>query len=423
MPTSVSVDNAPSAGTSCDWEDMSVSAMELGLYAPSRAAVRKWPQELKDKRKTELHNHRASRFRNKKASENVAMQQERRCLERELENRIGELRHTDVGRDIEGVPQVQRELQRLVLEREDLREESVALRQEITQRLKFREVVQSATNKLAVENFSPDGSEQASDVTVRYVDSTWLPVQEQAGRWVHFTNEKPSFFFFPFSGHEIDTVLRLHDSKASTVSEKLILFGKFLGWSVHHGTLLQDKKWHLDRFSKRVERSFDSLLNGMYHNDGTCIWPIMPTARDLGVTAEFDFQTTQKLDDSSSVIMRSVSGNLHFRYMGVIHRAQIQLQDDGKRALKFYYVVGDSKANARSRAADTTSQGDVCWITDERGFSLTLAEVDGASVDVSFDSLTCLNSEQNAFTNFIMLGHMATRWEQLVMLSNLLKFE
>ncbi|KAL4106401.1 hypothetical protein PRIC1_004452 [Phytophthora ramorum] len=401
---------------------MSVTALELNLSTPSRATVRKWPQELKDRRKMELHNIRMSRFRNKKTSENIVMQQEHRRLERELENRIGELRRTGVGRDTEGVPQVQRELQRLVLEHEDLREESVALRQEITQRLKFREVVQSATNKLAVESFSPDGSEQASDVTVRYVDSTWLPVQEQAGRWVHFTNGKPSFFFFPFLRHEIDTVLRLHDSKASTVSEKLILFGKFLGWSVHHGTLLQDKKWHLDRFSKRVERSFDSLLNGMYRNDGTCIWPIMPTARDFEVTAEIDIQTTQILDDTSSVIMRSYSGDFHFRYMGVVHRAQIQLQDDGKRVLKFYYVIGDSEANARSRAADTTSQDDVCWITDERGFSLTLAEVDGASVDVSFDGLACLSSKQSAFTHFIMFGHIVTRWEHLMMFSNLLKF-
>ncbi|KAL4158878.1 hypothetical protein PRNP1_004652 [Phytophthora ramorum] len=420
MPTLVSVDNAPSAGTSCNWDDDSVTALELDLYAPSRAAVRKWPQELKDKRKTELHNQRALRSRNKKTSENAAMQQERRRLERELENRISELRRTGVGRDTEGVPQVQRELQRLVLEREDLREESVALRHEITQRLKFRRVVQSATEKLAVENFSPSGSEQASDVTVRYIDSTWQPVQEQAGRWVHFTNGKPSFFYFPFSRHEIDTVLRLHDSKASTASEKLILFGKFLGWSVYHGTLLQDKNWHLDRFSKRVERSFDSLLNGMYRNDGTCVWPIMPTARDFEVTAEIDIQTTQKLDKNSSVVMRSVSGNLHFRYMGVIHRAQIQLLDDGKRVLKFYYVVGDSKANERSRAADTMSQDDVRWITDERGFSLTLAEVDGASVDVTLDSLAYLDGTQNAFINFIMLGHMATRWEQLVLLSNLL---
>ncbi|KAL4174428.1 hypothetical protein KRP22_006366 [Phytophthora ramorum] len=401
---------------------MSVTALEFNLSTPSRATVRKWPQELKDKRRMKLRNKRMSRFRNKKASENVVMQQERRRLERVLENRIGELRRTGVGRDTEGVPQVQRELQRLVLEREDLREESVALRHEITQRLKFRRVVQSATNKLAVENFSPDGSEQENDVTVRYIDSTWQPVQEQAGRWVHFSNGKPSFFFFPFSRHDIDTVLRLHDSKASTASEKLILFGKFLGWSVHHGTLLQDKNWHLDRFSKRVERSFDSLLNGMYRNDGTCIWPIMPTARDFEVTAEIDIQTTQKLDDSSSVIMRSYSGDFHFRYMGVIHRAQIQLLDDGKRVLKFYYVVGDSEANARSRAADTTSQDDVCWITDERGFSLTLAEVDGASVDVSFDSLACLDNGLSAFTHFIMLGHMATRWEQLVMSSNLLDF-
>ncbi|KAL4158880.1 hypothetical protein PRNP1_004654 [Phytophthora ramorum] len=314
---------------------MSVTALEFNLSTPSRATVRKWPQELKDKRRMKLHNIRMSRFRNKKASENVVMQQERRRLERVLENRIGELRRTGVGRDTEGVPQVQRELQRLVLEREDLREESVALRHEITQRLKFRRVVQSATNKLAVENFSPDGSEKENDVTVRYIDSTWQPVQEQAGRWVHFSNGKSSFFFFPFSRHEIDTVLRLHDSKASTVSEKLILFGKFLGWSVYHGTLLQGKTWHHDRFSKRVERSFDSLLNGMHRNDGTCVWPIMPTARDFEVTAEIDIQTTQKLDDSSFVIMRSYSGDFHFRYMGVIHRAQIQLLDDGNVCSSF----------------------------------------------------------------------------------------
>ncbi|KAL4106528.1 hypothetical protein PRIC1_004579 [Phytophthora ramorum] len=423
MSTAVSVDNAPNACIGSCWSDDTVAVLALDLTTPSRGAVRKWPQELKDKRKTELHVKRMSRFRDRKTNESKTMQQEHLRLEHELENRIGELRRTGVSPDHEGGPRLQRELQRLVLEREYLREESVAIRQKITQHLKFKQVIQSASNTLAVENF-PSAGGQESDVTVRYVDSKWQPVQEQTGRWVHFTNGKPPFFFYPFSRQEFDAVLRVHDSNASTDSEDLVWFGKFLGWSVYHGTLRPGKSWLIGhaRFSKRMERSFDTLLNGMYRDDGTCKWPIMPTARDIGVTAEIGIQTPQELDDNSSVVARSYSGGVNFRYLCLVHRSQIQLQDGGKRVLKFYYVVGDSEPNARSRAADPTSQDDVCWVTDEGGYSLTLTEVDDTFADVSFDSLACLKSEETALGHFIMFGHIATRWEQLITSSNLLKF-
>ncbi|KAF1786841.1 hypothetical protein GQ600_6935 [Phytophthora cactorum] len=75
----------------------------------------------------------------------------------------------------------------------------------------------------------------------------------------------------------------------------------------------------------------------------------MPTARDNNVTAEINIQTLQKLHEDDFVIVRNYSGGANFR------QAKTQ----------FYYVVGDSEANARSRDAELTNHDDVQWITDK----------------------------------------------------------
>ncbi|KAF1776220.1 hypothetical protein GQ600_6888 [Phytophthora cactorum] len=68
---------------------------------------------------------------------------------------------------------------------------------------------------------------------------------------------------------------------------------------------------------------------------------------------------------------------------------------EGKWKFKFYYFIGDSKVNARSREVESTSQDEVQWITEEGGgHSLTLTEVNESSVDVVFDSLGCFESEE-----------------------------
>ncbi|KAG3064283.1 hypothetical protein PI124_g22432 [Phytophthora idaei] len=83
--------------------------------------------------------------------------------------------------------------------------------------------------------------------------------------------------------------------------------------------------------------------------------------------------------------------------MCLIERSKLK-RLEGKRILKFYYVIGDSKANARSRGVKSTGQDDVQWITDKGGYSLTLSDFE---------------SEEQARGHFIVFGHIVTWWDQL----------
>ncbi|GMF19495.1 unnamed protein product [Phytophthora lilii] len=170
-------------------------------------------------------------------------------------------------------------------------------------------------------------------------------------------------------------------------------------------------KWMLGhmRCSKRLNRSLGAVLGAMTCEDGSGKWPVTPTARDIGITAEIRIQTLQQFDDSPYIIVRSYSGDINFRYMCLVQQRECD-PIDGKRVLKFYYVVGDSEANGRSRTAATSSEQEVVWITDG-GYSLTLIEVDDDAVDAEFNSFGCCAAGVGPLHN------VRPRWEQLVMSS------
>jgi hypothetical protein len=387
---------------------------------PTRSMIRKWPQELKNQRKKKLHSKQMERYRYRRAADKKNMLDEKCRLEIELERRLQKQRCDGVSLG-DGD---QRDMQRLVLEREALRDESVALRQEIAKCTKFQRVIHGARDKL-VPQLDEQGSHADSiNTTVRLVDSIWKPVQEQGGWRVHFPGGDPSFVFHPFSRSEFDTILRRHDAKASAKSTDLKLTGNFLGWSVYHGATMPGNRGLVGhaRCSKRVNRSLDSIMDSMRNDDGSSKWPVMPTSRDLDATAEISIQTLQELDESSSVIVRSYSGSINCRYMCVVQRSRPQLID-GKRALKFYYLIGDSEANARSRDTEPSAGNDVCWIIEEVGCSLTLVEVDQSTVEVIFDSFAVFETSGQALRHFTKFGRLVMRWEQLVLAPNLLKLD
>ncbi|ETI46474.1 hypothetical protein F443_09136 [Phytophthora nicotianae P1569] len=392
---------------------------------PTRAEIRKWPQELKDMRKVELHRKRMLRFRGRRADQKKNMHEECRRLEQELEQRLtGLSRNGDcTGRG--RTAQVQHQMQQLVLERECLREESETLRQELARYQKFTQLVQTSKKTITPtldDTCIVDATEPHSAVTVRRIDSKWQPIQQEAGHRVYFPTS-PSFFFHPFTMQEFTTVLRRHDDNTATDSSQLAWAGVYLGWSVYHGTVAPGKKWlssHM-RCSKRMECTIDSLVSRLTSEEDGSKWPIMATPSDINVTAEINIQTVQQLDENKFVLVRNLYGGVIIRYMCLIEQARLEMVE-GKRKFKFYYAIGDSKANARTREVELTSDDNVRWITDEGGYSLTLTEVDESSVEVVFDSLGCFESEQQARGHFIMFGHIVTRWDQLVTSSNLLKF-
>ncbi|KAL3669923.1 hypothetical protein V7S43_005297 [Phytophthora oleae] len=397
---------------------------ELFSIAPTRAEIRSWPKELKNQRKLQLHCNRTIRYRYKKEAERKNMHDEYRRLDQELEQRLVDLRLRGVCVGNGGLNQVQREMQRLVLEREDLREENVTLRQKITQHQKFLRTIKSARTQVIPRPSETDFGCGPASVTVRCIDSQWQPVEEQAGRRVHFPHGRPSFFFHPFTRQEFDAIIGQHDLKTSSVSSQLTSMGQHLGWDVYHGLVnnfhgMPRLLGHI-RCTKLVERSMDSIMSNMKSDDGVSKWPIMPTASDVGVSAVINIQTLQHLDDDKYIIVRDYSGAAKLRYMCLVQRSKIQ-QINGKRVVKFHYVTGDSKATSRTRDTEFATEDEVSWITEEAGYSLTLVEVSDTLVEVVFDSLWC-HSKDHAQGHFIKFGHIVTRWEQLVTLSNLLKF-
>ncbi|KAK1943045.1 hypothetical protein P3T76_005682 [Phytophthora citrophthora] len=314
-------------------------------------------------------------------------------------------------------------MQRLVLEREVLREESVSLRQKVAKYERFLRIIQSASRQVAPapENDSNPTGPKGTNATVRCIEAKWQSVQEEAGHRVYFDG-RPSFFFHPFSSREFDDVLCRHAMHSSIDSSLLMFKGKYLGWGIYTGRNIQGKQYLIDhvRCSKTLGRSMDSILNGMKRDDGSSKWPIIPTARDVGVKAEISTQTVQYFDENKYVIVLDYSGDVKIRYLCLVQRSKSQ-QIDGKHVVKFYFVLGDSEANVRGRDAELPAENEVHWITDEAGYSLTLREVDNDEVEVSFDSFACVKSEEEARSHFIKFGIVVTRWEQLVLSSNLLK--
>ncbi|KAF4315822.1 hypothetical protein BBO99_00008938 [Phytophthora kernoviae] len=116
----------------------------------------------------------------------------------------------------------------------------------------------------------------------------------------------------------------------------------------------------------------------MRKEDGTNEWPLLPSSRNLGLTEEINVLTLQQLGQDSCVIVRSLPGEINYRYLGLVQR-EVWAEDDGKRMLKYSLVITDSEANARSQDADPATQQNVRWIKDG-GLLLTLTEVDAKVV-------------------------------------------
>ncbi|KAK1943043.1 hypothetical protein P3T76_005680 [Phytophthora citrophthora] len=77
---------------SLDDKEFELLAEEIGVV-PTRSEIRKWPKELKDKRKLQLHCRRMLRFRTKRAAEKKTMMEEYFQLEQELEQQLVLLRN------------------------------------------------------------------------------------------------------------------------------------------------------------------------------------------------------------------------------------------------------------------------------------------------------------------------------------------
>ncbi|OWZ16258.1 hypothetical protein PHMEG_0009972 [Phytophthora megakarya] len=382
---------------------------------PTRADVRKCPQNLEDQRKMELHSRRMARFRSRKAAKLQAMEDEHRHLEQELKCRVSQLTH------IGGVSRARSGVKQLVLERETLRGESVALHERIATHLRFQRAIQTSSGLLthATLHVSSD-----SDTAVSMVKSQWKTAMVEAGRWVSFHNGAPPFYFRPLTRQTFESILKQKENEFLKDSSSLNLAGTFLGWQVFHAPLKRREEGQSlvghTRYTKVLQCTIDEIQNAMRQADGTSEWPILPTARRLGVSDFITVQTLQQFDNEAHVIVRNFPGNVNIRYLGLVKSNTLEVKY-GKRVLKYSFVIADSVTNGRNRDEET-DQHKIQWV-DEGGAFLTLHEVDESSVKVEFNNWVSCMSAVQVDTHFITFGEIVTRWEQLVTSSGLLTIE
>ncbi|GMF35443.1 unnamed protein product [Phytophthora lilii] len=298
-------------------------------------------------------------------------------------------------------------LQKLVVEREILRSQNIALREEIQRHEKFKKIVL-----------------EARDDPMEKEESTLLSGDGESGWRVRFEDAaEPSFHFHPFTRDEFDTKIKQFESELKTGKASLVKVGSFFGWDVLRAPLVSasDGKSLLARskVSKRLRCSLD-VHQKMSYTKQKDLSPLVVTPMGWGLhkRTNVSTQVLQEFDQDSIVFVHSIPGpEKALRYFFQVRRAQWTLRD-GRRKLMASLVITDSEANRRSREAED-SHDKVEWAT-EGAINVSVTEVDDNSIDVVCDHWAACESELHAEYLMIQWTQFAVWWEQLIVPTNLL---
>ncbi|KAL4158942.1 hypothetical protein PRNP1_004716 [Phytophthora ramorum] len=298
-------------------------------------------------------------------------------------------------------------LRELMVEIEGLRHQNIALRNHIGLHSEFLQLLHEANQPQDEQN-----------------ESILPCIEEQSGRRVHFPGGEPSFYYHPFTRGMFDNTM---DSCASQLSPTALPgsgVGEFLGWNVRQATLASGLGCQYlvakARFSKRVQCSLREAFETM-KRERIDSWPVIVTPMNWSSSSS-DVSTIvlQRFDDNTSVLVRSVQGEVNLRYVCLVQRS-CWTERDGKRVITYGMVIADSEANKRNRSVETDT-GEVEWIP-EGGAHLTLTEVDDKTIDVVYDHWGGCQGTLHAQYLFVQWAHYAFRWEQMVVPSRLLHSE
>ncbi|GMF56721.1 unnamed protein product [Phytophthora fragariaefolia] len=161
------------------------------------------------------------------------------------------------------------ELRELVVGREALQKQNVALRKEIQRHEKFQSVLQETR----------EGGVEAEE-------SMPAPLHGGAGWRVHFENDEPSFFFHPLTCSEFDDTMEHFDKELKHRETTLSTVGSFFGWVVQKAPLVSaaDGKSLLTRtrVSKRLRSSLDLHTEISYTKQKDLI-PVVVTPMGWGL--------------------------------------------------------------------------------------------------------------------------------------------
>ncbi|KAG1713252.1 hypothetical protein DVH05_000972 [Phytophthora capsici] len=282
-------------------------------------------------------------------------------------------------------------LRSLVAEQEILRNENVALRQEIERHEKFQSVleIEKCCKKLP--------------------SSQWR---------VNFDRDVPAFHFSPFTRDEFDTGMTHFDLELELSASSLSFVGKFLKWNVHRAPLVTSHSGSTVarvRLTKRVRCSLDNFV-GMSYEKVKDSSPIIVSPIGFGIHRRHEVATQllQKFDKDALVFAHHIPGSeVNLRYIYFVRRVQWQLRD-GRRKFELSMSIVDS----HYRRDGEGQHENIEWV-EEGGVTISLTEMDG-TVDVVCDRWASCQSKLQADYNMVQWAQYASWWEQTVAPDSLL---
>ncbi|KAG7379654.1 hypothetical protein PHYBOEH_011815 [Phytophthora boehmeriae] len=362
-----------------------------------------WTEEDAKKWKKEQHRANMVAFRLKKKQKKQKLKGEHRRLEKEMEELSKRVHDVAAKREVSGVEGVSRALQELVVEREALSKQNLALREEITRHQELQKALME--------------TEEETEA------ATLLPSDEKDGWRVHFPTDAPSFHFYPYTQDEYEAEMQSFDEELSSSVAKMSLVGTFLGWNVYRAPLTVSQTDGTSilaraRFSKRLRCPLDVHLQ-VSATKQKDLSPVIVTPIGWGLKDRpaINTQMLQQFDQDSFLFVHNIPGEVNLRYLFQLRRAEWKLLN-GRRKLTFSMNIVDSDANRRSREAEGP-QDNVEWFT-EGGLHVSLMEVDDNFIDVVSDHWVSCRSALHAEHMMVQWAQVAIWWEQKTVPSSLL---
>ncbi|OWZ21610.1 hypothetical protein PHMEG_0003802 [Phytophthora megakarya] len=101
----------------------------------------------------------------------------------------------------------------------------------------------------------------------------------------------------------------------------------------------------------------------------------------------------------------SVPGDMHLRFYLLAQRRELADEESGARSVQFRAVMADSEANARNRAAESSTSR-IHWAF-EGGHSLKLTDVKQETIDIEYHHWAVCENELHA-------RHLYVQWARYV---------
>lgn len=417
------------------------------------SAAGKWTEEDEKQWKRQQHRENMVHFRKKKKAQQAQLRALHRQLEQQLQQHLnGQRRALARASPVRqpNVDDMQNALQRLVLEREDLRTENLALREQIVRHERVYDLIgqegaslapgsDAGARKKAGSSDDRDGSNSDSSASASsYASSSPAlgpssssgvlvdpSIGGYGGRRVFFESGAPSFHYQPFSKQQCDAIKLQYDVRfaARPIGEDV---GTMLGWKVERAPLVRKpemKNAIIARvwYTKRI-RCSPGGVRAAVDNLAAASWPtlIEPALWSKIHTYSVESQVLQVMDPDTYILARNIpgpgAGPRFIRYLNLVQRGT-EVNAFNQRVLTYNMVVATSPENSRSQAAEQ-DEG-ILW-APFGGAMMQLVEVDDEHFDVVYDHIACCLSEKHAQQQLVDWGSIAVRWEQLVLPSRML---